>query len=839
MKKHLSLIAALCALLAGCAKETPGPKDEPQAEMITVTIGASVQENTKTSIGEKDGDKYPVLWSEGDRIAVNGNCSAEADIEDEGRTAYFEVSVPVAEKYTLVYPFNENASANEVIFSGLSLPMWAETTDLEEGVEFKALYGVLKLSVTGEATITRILLSTQDGAQVTGKFEIGAEGVLTGKEETATTLEYVCPEAVSTPADFYIPVPAGTYNIIDVQLFDSEGTSMTKKIGGGNNYTVGAGKVKEFPAFAYTVNQHMFAIASTADLEKFAALVTAGTFSAKYESAVVAKDIEAPADWSSLDYTGVFDGGNKTISALKAPLFGTLTDAEVKNVVIAANMTNTSELNYGALAKQTTGNTTVDNCKVSGTVLLNLTGNATTNKFNFAGLVGLVGGGSISNSQSTANVQLNHPGTGAKEIHIGGIAGEVATGVTIDNCTINDQLIKTNDSNGNTSVNIYIGGIAGLLNNGATIQNCVIPKKSANSNVSLSLRMDANNYRAGGIVGQCLGTVKNCTNGQGVSASKGSQKVNYAYFGGIAGSAADATISGCTNTGTIYWGNASGTTVAQTVQTRMGGIVGTIGNTTITSCTNGGAVEYSGNASSTTWFAVGGIAGYCDKIVIDGWVNSGKITIRPTANAKGASAGFQVGVGGLVGLIPATTGSDPNKVSGSLSFGSNPSNNSGSIVVEKALAPTSTTSNNFAYVGGIVGAFRGGAATTYTVKNTGDIIIGTPVTQEDKSVVYTALPNVAAGAIIGHTAAGASSKATFDGCEVKCKIVNQKATYTGPAILCGWSGNNKVYKNCKVGGTVNYLAEGSQDVVITASNYKTYLFVGGSATDGGNNAIWE
>lgn len=393
MKKHLSLIAALCALLAGCAKETPGPNDEPQAKkMITVTIGASVQENTKTTIGEKDGGKYPVLWSEGDEIAVNGVASEETVISEDKKTAYFKATVQEAENYTVVYPYTEGNASNEVTFSGLTLPSYG-VTDLTHDVELQPLYGVLKLSVTGEATITRILLSTQDGTQVTGKFEVGAEGVLTGKDDTATTLEYVCPEAVSTPADFYIPVPAGTYNIIDVQLFDSEGTSMTKKIGGGNNYTVGAGKVKEFPAFAYTVNQHMFAIASTSDLEQFAALVTAGTFSEKYESAVVAKDIVAPETWAPLDYTGVFDGGNKTISALKAPLFGTLTGATIKNVVIAANMTNTSELNYGALAKQTTGNTTVDNCKVSGTVLLNLTGNATTNKFNFAGLVGLVGGG--------------------------------------------------------------------------------------------------------------------------------------------------------------------------------------------------------------------------------------------------------------------------------------------------------------------------------------------------------------------------------------------------------------------------------------------------------------
>lgn len=806
-------MAALCALLAGCAKETPGPKDEPQAEMITVRIGASVQENTKTTIGEKDGDKYPVLWSEGDRIAVNGNCSAEAEIEDEGRTAYFDISVPVAEKYTLVYPFNENASANEVIFSGFSLPMWAETTDLEEGVEFNALYGVLKLSVTGEATITRILLSTQDGAQVTGKFEIGAEGKLTGKDPDATALVYDCPEAVSTPADFYIPVPAGTYNIIDVQLFDSEGTSMTKKIGGGNNYTVGAGKVKEFPAFAYTVNQHMFAIASTSDLEQFAALVTAGTFSAKYESAVVAKDIEAPETWTSLDYSGVFDGGNKTISALKAPLFGTLTDATVKNVVIAANMTNASELNYGALAKQTTGNTTVDNCKVSGTVLLNLNGNATTNKFNFAGLVGLVGGGSISNSQSTANVQLNHPGTGGKEIHIGGIAGEVATGVTIDNCTINDQLIKANDGNGNTSVNIFIGGIAGLLNNGATIQNCVIPKKTASSGVSLSIRMDVNTYRAGGIVGQSLGTVQNCSNGQGVSASKGSQKIKYCYLGGIVGASnKDSVVKGCTNTGTIFCGNASGTTAAMTEQARIGGIVGSSLDITIESCTNKGTIEYCGDASLATFFAIGGVLGIYDKsstkaLVMKDWSNTGNITINPTV-PTGKSGAWQVGVGGLLGV----------QLSGTITTtGTN--SNSGKITVSKAFAPTNTgTANNYAYVGGCVGAFRGTAGQWNLTNDNGNITVG------------AGLDNICVGGLFGHTSAGGTSHAKFYGCHVRCALVNKFNT----GLICGWSGANKEAKNCFFAGNVN-----GTDITADNVNTASVLFSDNTSAGVSDNAIWE
>lgn len=815
MKKHLSLIAALCALLAGCAKETPGPKDEPQAEMITVTIGASVQENTKTTIGEKDGDKYPVLWSDDDQIAVNGVASEEVVISEDKKTAYFKATVQEAENYTVVYPYTEGNASNEVTFSGLTLPSYG-ITDLTEDVVLQPLYGVLKLSVTGEATITRILLSTQDGAQVTGKFEIDAEGNLTGKDAEATTLE-LCPEAVSTPADFYIPVPAGTYNIIDVQLFDSEGTSMTKKIGGGE-YAVSAGKVKEFPAFEYKVNQHMFAIASTSDLEQFAELVNAGTFSAKYESAVVAKDIEAPADWTSLDYTGVFDGGNKTISALKAPLFGTLTDAEVKNVVIAAYMTNTSELNYGALAQKTAGETTIDNCKVSGTVLLDLKGNSSTSKFNFAGLVGLVGGGSITNSQSTANVQLNHPGA-TKEIHIGGIAGEVATGVTIDNCTINDQLIKANDSNGNNNVVIYIGGIAGLLNNGGTIQNCVITKKSVNSNVSLSLRMNVNTYRAGGIVGMSTGVVQNCSNGQGVSASKSSQQISYCYLGGIVGASnKNSVVKNCTNTGTIYCG--ASTTVAMTIQTRIGGIVGTALDVTIESCTNKGLIDCCGNLSkipseptkNTNYFAVGGILGIYDAgsangLTMKDWSNEGDITIRPTAPTAN-SAAWQVGVGGLLGVQLAKT---------ITTTGTN--SNSGKITVSKALAPTNTSvANNYAYVGGCVGAFRGTAGQWNLTNDNGNITVGAD------------LDNICVGGLFGHTSAGGTSHAKFYGCHVRCTLVNKFNT----GLICGWSGANKEAKNCFFAGKVN-----GTDISADNVNTASVLFSDNTSAGVSDNAIWE
>ena len=835
MKKYLFLTSALVLMLAACAKENQAPQSD--SDLITVTIGATAQENSKVAIGQKDGDVYPVIWTAGDKIAVNGVASSEADIQSNPAYAKFNVTVPAAGSYTLVYPYTDGNATDEVTFAGTTLPMYAVTTNLDENVSFQALYGVLKFSVKGTATLTGIVLTTQDGSQVTGKFAIGEGGVLTGKDASATTLSvnFAAPVALDakTPAEFFIPVPAGTYNIFDIQLVDSENTSMTKKIGGDNNYTVGAGKVKEFPAFAYEANQHLFAIKSASDLEHFASLVTEGTFAGKYEGAKVVGDFTAPEDWTSLDYTGLFDGGNKTISGLKAPLFGTLTDATVKNVKLNANMTNTSELAYGALAKTLTGSTSVvDNCSVAGTILLNLDGDQSTDTHNFAGLVGKTEAGTISNCSSTALVQMNRPGK-AKIIQMGAMAGELAAGARIQGCTVTAGMVKANDGPASTTydVEVRIAGIVGMLNAGATVEGCTLPKKTSDNGAIVSARMNVTTFKAGGIAGQGNGTIMKCTNAQDVSLGKASQKVTNAYLGGISGASEGAGISGCTNSGAVFFGHADGITVAQTVQTRMGGIVGTIKtNTTVKSCANNGEIQYSGNASKTTHFGIGGVVGYVEQgLTIDNWSNTGTIRVSPTAPALGitktAPTGFKVGVGGLIGL-------EANAVYDLKCEGTN--SNSGAIKIRTALAPTDVTGNNYAFVGGCIGCWRNGSTggQTYTFTNTGDISVQSKNGEGDEATYTTDIPNVAAGGIIGHTAAGSTAKATFDGCKVRCKIANKKTgTTTGPGLLCGWAGGNKIYKNCLVAGSVN-------DVEITSGNFEDYLFLS-AASDGGNNGIWE
>lgn len=68
--KTLVLVAAAVATLTSCEK---APEVTPAAEEFTLTVNATLPapDGTKTSLGVKDGDKYPVLWSADDRIRVS------------------------------------------------------------------------------------------------------------------------------------------------------------------------------------------------------------------------------------------------------------------------------------------------------------------------------------------------------------------------------------------------------------------------------------------------------------------------------------------------------------------------------------------------------------------------------------------------------------------------------------------------------------------------------------------------------------------------------------------------------------------------------------------------
>ena len=72
--KKLSVLAMAMIVMASCAKENVQPNNEPSGEKQLLEIGLA---STKTQLGKEDNGFFPIVWSEGDEIAVIENMGVE------------------------------------------------------------------------------------------------------------------------------------------------------------------------------------------------------------------------------------------------------------------------------------------------------------------------------------------------------------------------------------------------------------------------------------------------------------------------------------------------------------------------------------------------------------------------------------------------------------------------------------------------------------------------------------------------------------------------------------------------------------------------------------------
>lgn len=74
--KKLSVLAMTMIVMASCAKENVQPNNEPTGEKALLEIGLA---STKTQLGEEDkvNKLFPIVWSDGDEIAVIENMGVE------------------------------------------------------------------------------------------------------------------------------------------------------------------------------------------------------------------------------------------------------------------------------------------------------------------------------------------------------------------------------------------------------------------------------------------------------------------------------------------------------------------------------------------------------------------------------------------------------------------------------------------------------------------------------------------------------------------------------------------------------------------------------------------
>lgn len=229
---------------------------------------------------------------------------------------------------------------------------------------------------------------------------------------------------------------------------------------------------------------------------------------------ILEEDIEITGNWNSIDnFIGIFDGGGHTITYTTDTstgafvttqylgLFGTCSNATIKNVYVNGNITLTTNGSIanpnmyigGIVAKAT--NTTLENVHFSGNI------NVTTNNDNSSWVGGLIG-------QATAT----------------------------------QILLCSNTASVTTTINSYIGitktgGLIGELN--GSVENCY-----NFGNVSATSASDS--PYAGGIAGVNSGSISKSYNAGTVNAQSGSMGMGDVYAGGIAAlSETGSTITDC------------------------------------------------------------------------------------------------------------------------------------------------------------------------------------------------------------------------------------------------------------------------------------------------------
>ena len=514
--KFLSVAAALFAY--SCVTDTTedlgvGLGNNDGLTEITLSLEAS-----RTQLGEKAGDLYPLQWSEGDQISINGIASTALGASEAGKTAAtFSVAGTPAKPYCIAYPA---APAGQVLFadkqvhtsnstfaSGVAT-MYAYAED-GFGVSLNHLTGVLKIGVVGEAKLVLAQISNANRKPIAGAFDFDfAEGEATATAASKELIEYSFGEGVqlsSEPTYIHAVVPAGEYDELYVTLYDEDGGVMYATIKADETKPLAAGKVREFSTnINYVATTSVFVVRDVASLKAFAAEANLST-----KDVLFVADVDMTGEaWTPIEsYAGTVHGNGYSIKGLTAPLFGTVY-CSIKGLhLVDVNIEETKEQFVGALARHITSNiytntegqlndatVVVENCSVSGKVVLNNQTEFVNTSLNdygecvAAGLIGRVYGTDVNDCVNKADVEVKQffPAghTTALFPGVGGVIGYVSfcnqegTGTAVKtisnlNNLVNYGNITVADYSYTGETNItkfsplkpYVGGVVGCAHN--------------------------------------------------------------------------------------------------------------------------------------------------------------------------------------------------------------------------------------------------------------------------------------------------------------------------------------------------------------------------------------
>lgn len=305
MKKiyFISAVFAASLSLVSCERNVLVPSDNETGTYGNHTFYATFEDCvTKTQLGPKDNlsNKYPVYWSENDKIKI----FAEGAQPGEGREFTLTAGAGTAQgtfngtlnandegtTYYALYPYSTSASlvyGNYGFATGVFFELPQEQTyypgtfdkkinpavayTTTDELSFKNICGVLKLSITGNAKVSRISLRSLDNnqngvclwgpvkASITGEYEKIIRQYSWGPDGDQNQINLNCTTPVQlgeTPTDFFFVVSPSADQYwnsnftsgLEVTVYDENNTVVAYKEATVGN-TIKRAKVREMPVF--------------------------------------------------------------------------------------------------------------------------------------------------------------------------------------------------------------------------------------------------------------------------------------------------------------------------------------------------------------------------------------------------------------------------------------------------------------------------------------------------------------------------------------------------------------------------------------------------------------
>ena len=293
MKKYLLLLALFGIVAAGChddkTNDNPTTGDTPTVDVPTGNEKGDVElsillQQTRTSLGEKDGIHYPVYWNEQDKIVVNGILSETIIIDEyDPSCATFSAKEVPGHPYRITYPYSELTTKETPVVEFLAEQKHTEGTFapnsapmcgyIEEGNQatLSHLATILRLPVktANEGVILeKIVITSLANSKIAGEFSVNCkEATIAPIGNTTNTVTYLLPDnyTLSTTKEsiFHIALPAVEVGRCTVDFIDASGDKMTARW--NPDGALSKGVVREFRTITYkpkanTSLQHLEAV---------------------------------------------------------------------------------------------------------------------------------------------------------------------------------------------------------------------------------------------------------------------------------------------------------------------------------------------------------------------------------------------------------------------------------------------------------------------------------------------------------------------------------------------------------------------------------------------------